>query len=1012
MDKSAQSFSQVQTGERVCLRDRVWRVKRVQLLPGPIRLVELESLEEDRQVLSVVTPPEEIIPLPSEALQFDRRSFGPLATWVRSHQILAATMVQEVGLLSGARFGRLNLEAYQLAPPLRLLAKPRPSLLVADDVGLGKTIEAGLAMLELMARGRAKRVIVVTPPGLLLQWQEELQEKFGLKFIILENAAGVARVQTTLPAGVNVWDALPRVLTSIDFLKKEAVQRRALRKKWDLIIVDEAHALAESGTPQNPYRTQRTRLGHALRESARGLVLLTSTPHNGYPHSFRSLLELVEPTAATLHGPLESVRTRVEKSMVRRMKAQIKRPRPDGGEEDVFPPRRVLGLKVETSQASLSLLEKVASYCANTARAARGEEEGELVAFAMQVVKKRALSSRRALSNTLEHRLEALRRETAREEPLPPAELRDFQADLPMNEAAAERLARRLLRSAIPKEEKRRQNEIRALNSIRRLLQSLPAPDPKIAALIDELRQVFSQEPGEKVIIFTEYRDTLEAIREALDADPDLKGLYVILRGGLSSRQRARVQDAFEQKNIRILLATDAASEGLNLQRSCRRIIHIELPWNPNRLEQRNGRVDRYGQTRPPEIRYLYYPDSPEEDVLDRLVQKIERMREDRVSTPDILGILSGGDLLGGGLLDLDPEDGKVADSKESLIKHFEDRTAEFVRQVQPLLVAGENWTVERQQLLELLHTSTPLVPEDLALEEVVLGILGSQAVQPTEREGVFRLQVPLAYRGPDVKHSYPAVTFRRSVAVKYRASEVEYLTPFHPLLQSLAAEARRRFLLVYPDASGLPPRRLAARRLPAREPASVLFTFMGSILGGGGLAEESLVAVRLNLQGEALGTARENLALVFQNDSPGEVSYQELSRLFAEAFAPLAEKALEMATTELQQRVGILRRQRQAQADLLREDLQRDLADRLREIDQEERRIRGLIEEDTRQMRLFVESAPAPTSFQARRAAAQAQAEARRQELAEFARIDEPLPPRPLGALFLVPEGETGGEV
>jgi hypothetical protein len=186
----------------------------------------------------------------------------------------------------------------------------------------------------------------------------------------------------------------------------------------------------------------------------------------------------------------------------------------------------------------------------------------------------------------------------------------------------------------------------------------------------------------------------------------------------------------------------------------------------------------------------------------------------------------------------------------------------------------------------------------------------------------------------------------------------------------------------------------------------------MGSILGGGGLAEESLVAVRLNLQGEALGTARENLALVFQNDSPGEVSYQELSRLFAEAFAPLAEKALEMATTELQQRVGILRRQRQAQADLLREDLQRDLADRLREIDQEERRIRGLIEEDTRQMRLFVESAPAPTSFQARRAAAQAQAEARRQELAEFARIDEPLPPRPLGALFLVPEGETGGEV
>lgn len=172
------------------------------------------------------------------------------ASWAGAHRILGATLVRETGLLTGARFGRVALEAYQFAPTLRLLAKPRPSLLIADDVGLGKTIEAGLAMLELMARGRAARVLIVTPPGLLDQWQEELEERFGLRFVVIENGAALGRAQGDLPAGVSPWDALPRVLNSMDSIKKETVRGRALRKRWDLIIVDEAHALSESGTPR------------------------------------------------------------------------------------------------------------------------------------------------------------------------------------------------------------------------------------------------------------------------------------------------------------------------------------------------------------------------------------------------------------------------------------------------------------------------------------------------------------------------------------------------------------------------------------------------------------------------------------------------------------------------------------------------------------------------------------------------------------------------------------------
>lgn len=283
----------ISSNDRIVLRDRPWIVRQVTAVADDRRLVKLDALDGDEPAsLEVAVPPEEPQLLPAEAPVFDRAQLDSLAAWANAHRILAATLVHHTGLISGAQFGRVKLEAYQLAPALRLLSKPRASLLIADDVGLGKTIEAGLAMLELTARGRVRRVLVVVPPGLMEQWRQELLDKFGLEFRIVGNASDLAAAQESLPVGVSPWDALPRVITSIDYLKKETVRGRALRKRWDLVIVDEAHALAESGTPQNPYRTQRTRLGLALREAARSLLLLTATPHNGYAHAFRSLKEV------------------------------------------------------------------------------------------------------------------------------------------------------------------------------------------------------------------------------------------------------------------------------------------------------------------------------------------------------------------------------------------------------------------------------------------------------------------------------------------------------------------------------------------------------------------------------------------------------------------------------------------------------------------------------------------------------------------------------------------------
>lgn len=986
-------------GDRVAVRDRPWRVQGVQeVAPGRHLLKLLPAGGDGGSALSVVTPPERVMPLPPEELRFDTEELGPYGPWLSAHRALALTAIRD-DLLGGARYGRVVLEAYQAAPVLRILAKPRPRLLIADDVGLGKTIEAGLCLLELMHRRRADRVLVVVPPGLIPQWQEELQERFGLSFTVIEDAGGLAREQTQLPAGVSPWD-LPgaRIITSMDYLKKDEVRRRALSRPWDLAIVDEAHALAESGSPNNPYRTRRTRLGEELRDRARGLLLLTATPHNGYPHSFRSLIELVEPTSATLTGA--NVAERIERAMIRRMKRQIVR-RTDGGWEPAFLPRTVEPIPVPVDGDAARLFELISAYCSRAVKDAKDEEDAELVSFAMQIVKKRAASSRLALARTLEHRLAALRKEEERAEKPERAELKDYEADLPMPDAQAERLARKILRSAIPKDERRRKAEISKITAIQRLLKKLPGPDPKVAALIDHLRAVLAEDPTAKVIVFTEYLDTLEAIRTGLEAaGPPLAGTYVELRGGLTSKQRQDVQRRFDEPEIHMLLATDAASEGLNLQRHCHRMVHVELPWNPNRLEQRNGRIDRYGQTRPPQIRYLYYPSSPEDDVLARLVTKIEEMGKARVSTPDVLGVVAGM-ALDERLAELEAAD---ETAKNRLLRDFEDRTAAFVGEVQPLLIPSADPMAEIEEGERSLLRAEPLLPDDLELERLLAEVLGPRGFAPADREGVYRVEVPKAFQAPGVAERYPRATTRRSVAAEEPADVLEYLTPLHPLVRAIAADSRRRFLQVYPDERGLPPKRLAARRVPADHPPAILFTFQGTVEGPEGVIEEVILPVRIATDGRAVAEQPEDERLLWDGGPPGEVPAAAL-----EPFRPRFDELLQAATAEaarrLAARAGEIRRRRAEHAEELRRDAGAYTKDRLRELDEEEARARGQIDESGK-VRLWAGEDPRRYSVRAKREAVDYHYRARMEEIDAYETVHEPEAPRPVGALFLVPEG------
>jgi hypothetical protein len=434
-------------------------------------------------------------------------------------------------------------------------------------------------------------------------------------------------------------------------------------------------------------------------------------------------------------------------------------------------------------------------------------------------------------------------------------------------------------------------------------------------------------------------------------------------------------------------------------------VIHFELPWNPNRLEQRNGRVDRYGQSRKPEIRYLYFPGSPEDHVLHRLIEKIEEMQGDRVSTPDILGILSGAEDLEKGLVDLDAEAPDRDDSAQRLVRIFEDRTAEFVTSVRPLVLSGRDARGEIESAERILQAAEPLLPDDLGLERFLADVLGTTGFRPTGEEGIFRVEVPWAYRGPGVAAVYPRATCRRSVAVKTRPSEVEFLTPLHPLLRAIADDARRRFLHVYPDDRGLPAKRLAARRIVRGEPASILFTFFGAIEGGTGPIEEHVIPIRVALDGSDRTDEEADRRLLSETGPAGEAPGQLLTALFSERFDGLYAHAREEASRRLAARAEAIRIRRIEIGGFLREDMLRYAEDRRREIEEEERFATGREDRTSGQQFLWA-AQPRATGFDARRAAVDTFVNRRQEEIAEFERVKDAGPPRPLGALFLVPEG------
>ena len=518
----------------------------------------------------------------------------------------AVSQADDKALQSPFRSG-IEIDDYQLDPVVRALSMPRVNLLIADDVGLGKTIEAGLVVQEMILRHRVRSVLIICPSSLQVQWQEEMRDKFGLEFRIVDSET-MSQLRRKRGIHVNPWSHFPRLITSIDFLKRErplrtfretlpADDQPAYPRAYDLMIVDEAHNVAPSGRGKYATDSMRTLAIRSLAPHFEHKLFLSATPHNGYRESFAALLELLD--SQRFARAVTPDRNQLDAVMVRRMKSELKL-RWDGSQR--FAERMVKHLEVPYTDEERQAHKNLQHYSELRLKQATSDGERMATEFVLKLLKKRLFSSPAAFGITLEKHITTVgSRKSANTARRDIEDFSDDYADDEEYETETGEVVSAVSQSLSPisAEEKtllRQLSEYAAKTSLR--------PDCKAQTLIDWLKATLR--PGgkwneERVIIFTEYRATQKWLFDLLAReDFAAGGRLEMIYGGMPNDQREPIKAAFQthprESAVRILLATDAASEGVNLQNYCSKLIHFEIPWNPNRMEQRNGRVDRHGQ--------------------------------------------------------------------------------------------------------------------------------------------------------------------------------------------------------------------------------------------------------------------------------------------------------------------------------------------------------------------------------------------------------------------------------
>lgn len=671
-----------QPGQVVRVRSRQYLVEDVVPPPAPAdqTLVRLSCLDDDSQgtLLQVLWEKELDAQVLSEASWKDvaRKGFDPpqlFSAYLHALRWNCVTATDPTLFQAPLRAG-IQVLNYQLEPLRMALRLPRVNLFIADDVGLGKTIEAGLILREMLLRQKIRRVVVAAPAGVVPQWKEELESRFGLTFAIFDRQY-VLEKRRERGIAINPWDTHTRFLISHSLLRDEAYA--APLRDWlhgdgfagSMLILDEAHNAAPSSGSRYAIDSQLTRVIRDLASKFEHRLFLSATPHNGHSNSFSALLEMLDPQRFCRGIPVAAkLRDQV---LVRRIKEDIRDV--EGG----FPKRETPQIDIDKLPADapeLVLSERLAEY--RSLRAERldksGAKKSVQAASALVVIslQKRLLSSIEAFACTLRVHRKAVERQAAsapvveygREPEVQQLSLLDEQpgpdderADLPEEEVRAEEEAEVEVASSIGGSASKRERELlEEMTEIADAARGLR--DPRTRKIEEWIRK--NQCPnlgkadaawtGRRLLIFTEYADTKryleEQLRGLIAKSDRAEDRLATLHGGMGEKSRKRVKDAFNSdpsspKNpLRILIATDAAREGINLQNHCSDLFHFDVPWNPGRMEQRNGRIDRKLQ-REPVVRchYFVFKQRPEDRVLETLVRKTGTIQKELGSLSQVL---------------------------------------------------------------------------------------------------------------------------------------------------------------------------------------------------------------------------------------------------------------------------------------------------------------------------------------------------------------------------------------
>jgi len=672
-----------------------------------------------------------------------------------------------------------------------ILKNPRIRFLLADDPGAGKTIMAGLLLKELKYRGLVERILIVVPGHLKEQWLREMKEKFYESFSIVD------RNIMTSEWGRNVFAEKNQVIISMDFAKQDDVMLALKDTRWDLCIVDEAHKMSAYKYGKKIDKTQRYRLGEVLSQISTYLLFLTATPHRGDPENFRLLLDLLEPGLFANPKMLyEATQNKENPLFLRRLKEDLK----DFDGAPIFPPRKVKTIKYNLSDYEKELYNAVTEYVQEYFNKAL-EKENRNVAFALTILQRRLASSVCAIRKSLERRLKHL------EELYRKGELyhhkveydEEILEDLEEKERWKEEELLEKLTSAENLYELK--EEIEKLEELVDLAKKVE--EKQIETKLNELRKLMEEEKihqtKTKLLIFTEFKDTLEYLVNKLK---EWGYSVAFIHGGMRLDDRIRAEAEFRNQ-AQIMVSTEAGGEGINLQ-FCWIMVNYDIPWNPNRLEQRMGRIHRYGQQHEVHIYNLVAVDTKEGQILNRLFDKLDQIRKhlgsDRVF--DVIGELLEGKTLKDLIIDA------IANRRtmEDILKEFEripnERAIQIVKKASLEALATRHINLSKILGDKRKALENRLVPE--YVEEFFKRGAKKLSIKIEKRkDGLWRVEsVPYEIREHnqsynfklkfgEVQREYPKISFEKEKAFRAQA---EFVAMGHPLLEAMIETIQKNF--------------------------------------------------------------------------------------------------------------------------------------------------------------------------------------------------------------------------